>query len=271
MEAILDTLKTLNAVQLLYGVIVLIVCLAIAKSIMKLLDGVLKKAHAIDPSLHTMIRTTVRWLLYFIAILAAAGTVGIPVTSFLTLFSVVGLAISLAIQGVLSNLAGGVIILASKPFALGDYIESDSVSGTVKDIGFLHTRLISPDGKLIFVPNNLLYTSRLINYTSSGSRRVDLTVSASYDNSPAQVRAAVMQAIASVPHIQAEPAPQVFVETYADSAIQYTVRLWTSAQDFWDVRYSLNEKLYDTFRSNGVQMTYPHLNVHLDEPSAGAR
>lgn len=265
MEVILNALKSLDGAKILYGAIVLIVCLLISKSIMKLLNGVLKKAHAIDPSLHTMIRTTVRWLLYFISIVAAASTLGIPVTSFLTLFSVIGLAVSLAIQGVLTNLAGGVIILASKPFTLGDYIESESISGTVKDIGFLHTRLISPDGKLIFVPNNLLYTARLINYTASGARRIDLNVNASYDNSPEQVRGAVLQAIASMDAIHSEPAPQVLVENYADSAIQYTIRAWVSAQDFATARYELNEKLYGAFRQNGVEMTYPHLNVHMRE------
>ncbi|MDO4355805.1 MAG: mechanosensitive ion channel family protein [Clostridia bacterium] len=265
MEAIVNTLKNLDGTKLFYGILVLVICLLISKSIMKLMDGVLKKARAIDPSLHTMIRTTLKWLLYFISIVAAAGTLGIPVTSFLTLFSVIGLAVSLAIQGVLTNLAGGVIILASKPFSLGDYIESDSISGTVKDIGFLHTRLISPDGKLIFVPNNLLYTARLINYTASGERRIDLTVNASYDNSPSQVRAAVERAIAEIPAVRAEPAPQVLVEAYGDSAIQYTIRLWTASQDFMNVRYELNERLYGAFHENGVEMTYPHLNVHVRE------
>lgn len=263
MEAILKALSALNGERILYGIIVLVICLAVGKSVMRLMDGVLKKARAINPALHTMIRTTLRWLTYFITILTTAGTLGIPISSFLTLFSVVGLAISLAIQGVLTNLAGGIIILASKPFTLGDYIEADAIAGTVTDIGFLHTRLTAPDGKLIFVPNNLLYTSRLINYTASGARRIDLSVSAAYDNSPEQVRAAVLAAASTIEAIHADPAPQVLVESYGDSAIQYTIRLWVAAQDYVDTRYQMNELLYDAFRQHGVKMTYPHLNIHV--------
>ena len=263
MEEIFDALKAQTAGKLLAGVAVLVVCLLASKYLTKLIDRGLKRAKNIEPTLHTFITTAMRWLLYFVSILVAANTLGIPITSFVAVFSIVGLAVSLAVQGVLSNLAGGMIILASKPFMLGDYIESDSLSGTVTDIGFLHTRLTSPDGKLIFVPNSILYTSKVINYTTLGTRRLDLTINASYDAAPEAVRAAAFEAMAGLDGIEAEPAPQVLVESYGDSAIQYTIRLWTKAAAYWDVRYALNERLYGAFRRNGVEMTYPHLNVHV--------
>lgn len=263
MEQTLSALKGIALDRLLIGVAALVLCLVISRILMRFFSKFLDRAKQIDPSLHSMLKAVLRFVLYFISIVFAANVLGIPVNSFLALFSVVGLAVSLAVQGVLNNFAGGIIILASKPFSLGDYIEADTVAGTVKEIGMLHTRMMSPDGKMIFVPNNLLYTSKLINYTSSGSRRIDLSVNAAYSNSPDQVRAAALAAIRAIPEILSDPAPEVLVESYESSAIAYTVRCWVRAQDYLALRYALNEAIYNAFASAGVEMTYPHMNVHL--------
>jgi len=263
MDQVLNILKSIDFNRILLGLVVLAACLLATRVIMRLTNRLLKRTRHIDPSLHTMLKTALRIVLYFISIVFSANAMGVPVSSFLAVFSVVGLAVSLAVQGVLSNLAGGVIILASKPFALGDYIETDAVSGTVKDIGFLHTRMIAPDGKMIFVPNNLLYNSKLINYSSSGTRRIDLNVSAAYDCSPNEVRTAAMAAIRATPGVLHDPAPEVLLEAYGESAIQYVVRAWTPAQDYLSTRYALSEAVYQAFRENGVKMTYPHINVHM--------
>lgn len=263
MDHVLNIIKAIDVDRVLIGLLVLAAGLLVTRLIMRLTNKLLKKIPQIDQSLHTMLKTSLRIVLYFISIVFAANAMGVPVSSFLAVFSVVGLAVSLAVQGVLSNLAGGVIILGSKPFALGDFIETDAVTGTVKDIGFLHTRMISPDGKMIFVPNNLLYNSKLINYTSSGTRRIDLKVSAAYDCSPEEVRRAAMAAIRNTPGVLHDPAPQVLLEAYGESAIQYTIRVWTPAQDYLDTHYALSEAVYQAFRENGVKMTYPHINVHM--------
>lgn len=263
MEHIYTILKSIDLNRVLIGLAVLAVCLLLTRTLVRLFSRLLTRLHQIDPSLHSILKTALRIVLYFISFVFAASSMGVPISSFLAVFSVVGLAVSLAVQGVLSNLAGGVIILAGKPFSLGDYIETESVSGTVKDIGFLHTRMISPDGKMIFVPNNLLYNSKLINYTSSGERRIDLSISAAYDCTPAAVRSAAMAAIRTVPGILHDPAPQVQLESYGESAVQYSVRAWTSAQNYMDARYALSEALYTAFLENGVKMTYPHINVHM--------
>ena len=263
MEQTLSVLQGLPLERILIGVAVLVLCLVVSRILMKLFARFLNRAKQIDPSLHSMLRAMLRFVLYFISILFAANVLGVPINSFLALFSVIGLAVSLAVQGVLNNLAGGIIILASKPFSLGDYIETDAVAGTVKEIGILHTRMISVDGKMIFVPNNLLYTSKLVNYTSSGARRIDLNLSAAYYNPPEQVRAAALEAVAAVPGILTDPAPQLLVEAYGDSAIQYTLRCWVRSTDYTDARYALNEAVYGAFSKNGVEMTYPHVNVHM--------
>lgn len=263
MDHVFNILKAIDMNRVLIGLAVLAAGLLVTRMIMRLVSKLLKRIPQIDKSLHTMLKTTLRIVLYFLSIVFAANAMGVPVSSFLAVFSVVGLAVSLAVQGVLSNLAGGVIILGSKPFALGDFIETDAVTGTVKDIGFLHTRMIAPDGKMIFVPNNLLYNSKLINYTSSGTRRIDLNISAAYDCSPAEVRRAAMAAIRVTPGVLHDPAPEVLLEAYGDNAIQYVIRVWTQSQDYLNTRYSLSEAVYQAFRDNGVKMTYPHINVHM--------
>ncbi len=269
MQSTLELMAKQSGINILLGLLVLLAGIAATRVLVKLLQRLLEKAHAIHPAMHTMLCSGLKWVLYFLSAMAAASTMGIPITSFVALFSVVGIAVSLAVQGVLSNLAGGMIILGSKPFSPGDFIEADSVSGTVKDIGFLHTRLISPDGKMIFLPNSTLYTSRLMNYTVMGQRRIDLTIGASYGCAPEDVRAAVLDAVEQVEksgagQVLPDPAPQVVLENYDSSAIVYTVRVWTTASDYLTVRYALNEAIYAAFKRHQVEMTYPHINVHVN-------
>lgn len=264
MEQFLDSLKGLDFSKIVQAILVLVICLSVSRVICRIARNALRKINTIDASLHTILNTTLRWVLYFISIVAAAGALGIPVTSFVALFSVVGLAVSLSVQGVLTNLAGGIIILVSKPFTLNDFIECDTIMGTVKDIGILHTQLRSPDGKNIFVPNNLLQSSRLINYTSAGTRRIELQVNVSYENTPDEVRAAVMEAIEAIPHVLNDPAPLVLLEKYGPHAILYNIWLFVPASEFLTSKYALNESLYTVFDRRGVRMTRPHINVHTN-------
>lgn len=264
MESLLNILKNLDLTRILLGLAVLTACLIAVRSLMRLFSALLSRSAHIDPALHSVLKTALRILLYFISVVFSAGAMGVPVSSFLAVFSVVGLAVSLAVQGVLSNLAGGVIILASKPFSLGDYIETDSLAGTVKEIGFLHTRLSASDGKMIFVPNNLLYNSKLVNCTSSGLRRIELRVGMRYECDPAQVRLAALSAVAATEGVLSEPAPEVLLENYAENAVEYVVRLWVRAENYLRVRYALNEALYAAFQTHGVPFAAPRMNVHID-------
>lgn len=259
----LDIVTKLGVRQLLTALLILFVGLLLVRLVMKLVDKSIVRLRAINPALHSMLKTAVRFALNLIVILTAASSVGIPITSFVALLSVVSLAISLAVQGVLNNLAGGVIILVSKPFTLGDFISADSVEGVVKEIGFLHTRLLTADGKQIFVPNNLLYTTRIINHTANVKRRVDVEVSACYDASPDQVRAACLAALEGVPGVLTDPAAVVSLLSYGDNAINYCLRYWANWEDYYATRGVVIERLYTTFKQHGVEMTYPHVNVHM--------
>lgn len=247
------------------GLLFLVVGLVLVRLALMLLSHMLKKSRTIPASAHTMIKTLMRILLDVVVVLAAANTVGIPITSFMVFLSVIGIAISLAVQGILSNFAGGILLLVSRPFAIGDFIECGSVSGTVLDITMLHIKLQAPDRKVVYLPNSTVYSSILTNASISPIRRVDVSVSASYDNSPAQVREAVLDLTRTIPGILQDPEVQVHVENYGDSAIGYTIWAFCEGKDFLTVKYALLEGLYDAFRAHSVEMTYPHMNVHMQD------
>ena len=267
-EQVEETIALFSSMDLktaVRGLLFLVVGLVLVRLALMLLSHMLKKSRTIPASAHTLIKTLMRILLDVVVVLAAANTVGIPITSFMVFLSVIGIAISLAVQGILSNFAGGILLLVSRPFAIGDFIECGSVSGTVLDITMLHIKLQAPDRKVVYLPNSTVYSSILTNASISPIRRVDVSVSASYDNSPAQVREAVLDLTRTIPGILQDPEVQVHVENYGDSAIGYTIWAFCEGKDFLTVKYALLEGLYDAFRAHSVEMTYPHMNVHMQD------
>ena len=160
-------------------------------------------------------------------------------------------------------MAGGLVILSSRPFALGDFIEAGGISGTVREIGLNHTKLETPDGQMVLIPNKDLSSSKIINYTVLGRRRVVRTVTASYDAPTEDVKAACLEAVAAVPGILSDPAPAVQLTNYGASSIEYTIFCWCSVEDYWPVYFAVNENLRSAFANHGVEMTYDHLNVHV--------
>lgn len=253
---------TLAAV-LKVAVMVLVGCLVI-RALMKMADRMLERAQKVA-SIRVYIRSALRIFLWFLLALMLAGTLGIEVTSIIAMLSVVGLAVSLALQNTLSNLAGGLTLLVTKPFTVGDYVEADGVSGTIAAVDLAYTTFITPDNKEIFVPNSQLSAAKIINYNTLGRRRMDLKFTASYDAATAQVRAAIEEALEAVPGILDDPAPVVYLSEYQSSSIEYLARLWTSAGDYWTVYYALLEGVRESFDRHGVEMTYDHLNIHIVE------
>ena len=185
------------------------------------------------------------------------------ISSFVALLSVAGLAVSLSLQNTLSNVAGGVMLLISKPFTVGDYVSCDGIEGAVRAVDLAYTTFTTVDNKEIFVPNSQIVTAKIVNYNALGRRRVDLTYTASYDAPTETVRTAILEAVAAFPQVADEPAPTVVLSEYGASSISYLVRLWVSAADYWTVYYGMNEKVRETFAAHGVEMTYDHLNVHM--------
>ena len=262
LTSILNALKAFTAEKLLSAVVLLAICLVIIQVVMRVLTKVLERPR-FDPRLRRYTLSAVRVLLYILAILIAADSLGIPVTSLLALFSVLGLAVSLAVQDVLGNVAGGLVILFAKPFQIGDYIESDAGSGTVAAIDLTYTQLDTADGLRLMIPNSLLSDSKIINYTQLGTRRIDHAVTASYDDAIPAVRAACLQAVAMTPGILSDPAPMVVVANYGESSIEYRVRCWSRVETYWDANYALLENIKTCFDQSGITMTYNHLNIHI--------
>ena len=240
------------------------VCLIAVKVITNVLGRVLNKSR-LEHTLSNFIQSILRVVLYFIAILIVLSTLGVDVTSLVALLSVAGLAVSLALQNTLSNLAGGIQLLVTKPFVAGDFVEAGSNSGTVEEVGLAYTTLITADNKVIHVPNSDIAAARIINYNVRGTRRVELKVTASYDAPIQTVKDTVGKLIAADSRIHAEPAPFVRVSNYGASSIEYTIRVWCDAGDYWGVYFDLMDAMKPAFDAAGVEMTYDHLNVHVVE------
>lgn len=265
-QAVEDILKVgvagFTVEKLLTAVVAAAVCLIVIKLLLGLLDRAAARTH-MEPQIKRLIRGLVKGLLIFLTVIVAMGCMNIPVTSLVALLSVAGLAFSLALQGFLSNVAGGLQIVASKPYRVGDYIEVGSCAGTVAEIGLFYTKLNTSDNKLIQLPNSSIISSNIINHTAEGKRRVDLTVTVSYDAPPERVKAAMARMIGEHPLTLATPEPMIHVNAYQESSIEYIVRAWCATDDYWTVYYDLLDRMKPAFDKFDVEMSYPHLNVHM--------
>lgn len=253
---------TLTLEKLLYTVILLVAGLIVIKILLKVLDRALRRVE-IDPGIKSFLRSGLRILLLFLLALIVLAYLDIEVTSLVAVLSVIGLALSLAVQSLLSNVAGGLQLLSTKPFTVGDFIEAGGVSGTVTATGMFYTKLRTFDNKLIQVPNSQIAAEKIVNYSAEPLRRVDLTVSASYDDPIQSVKRAIGQVLGEHPKTLATPEPVVRVNRYGESAIEYVVRVWCANEDYWEVYYDVLEGIKTAFDGAGITMTYNHLNVHM--------
>ena len=261
-EELWNSLRQITASKVFSAVIAAIICLIVIKILLKLLDRAQKRSR-LDPSLQTLLRNLLQGGLWFVAAIIVLERLGIEVTSLVAVLSVIGLAFSLALQNFLSNLAGGMQLLASHPFKPGDFVEAGGCSGTVTEVGMFYTKLTSPDNKLIHIPNSTIMSANVINYSAQGTRRVEVKVSASYDAPTEQVLAVLKGLVENHPLALADPVPQVHVDNYGDNAIGYVARVWCAADDYWTVYFDLMDGLKLAFDAAGVEMTYPHVNVHM--------
>ena len=246
--------------KLISAAILLVVCGVLIKLILKATDRMLGRSR-LDKAVHPFIRTIVKLVLLFTAIMLIAGTLGVDTSSLLALLSVAGLAVSLALQNVLSNMASAVILLTTKPFQIGHFIEMGSVSGTVVKIGAICTDILTLYNQLVHVPNSEITGSTVTNYTASDKRRLEYRITASYDAPVEDVKAALLRA-AEHPLRMQEMQPIARVNGYGESAIEYVLFLWIRPKDYMDVYYDVLENVKREFDAAGIEMTYPHINVH---------
>ena len=254
--------RMLNWEHILAAVIALIVCVIAIRIIMRILRRIVERSK-LSGSLGNFLLKLAKIALDFVAILIVAGSLGFDVTALLAVFSLLGLALSLSVQSSLTNLMSGIVILLTKPFAESDFVETDGVAGSVKNIGLFYTELTTLDNKTIFVPNSDLSASKIINYTREPNRRVDLKFGASYDYPVKTVLEALRGMTREIPGVLEDPEPVVLVENYASSNIEYIVRAWCRHEDYWDVYYAIQEAVPAAFEKAGVKMSYERVNVHM--------
>lgn len=248
--------------RLLSALLLLLVCLAVVRLLLGMTRRLVGRA-ALDERIKRYILRGVRAFLYLLTALVMAGSLNIDVSSLIALVGVFGLAVSLAVQDVLGNVAGGMVLLFSKPFTLGDYVSTADGEGEVAEITLTHTKLDTPAGQRVMLPNSKLTAGQIVNYTVRGVRRADHAVSASYDDAPEAVRSACLKALSRTPGILPDPAPQVVLTAYGESSIEYRVRFWAKTEDYWDAHFRSLEEIHRAFAEDGVTMTYNHLNVHI--------
>lgn len=243
-------------------VLILAVGILIIRAVLRLVNRMLERSH-MEKAAHGLIRSLLQAVLYLVLGLIAASALGIDVTGVIALASVLTLAVSLSVQNLLTNIIGGFTLLYTKPFKSGDYVDIGEESGTVQEISMTYTKLITSDNKLICIPNSSVVEADIVNYSATGTRRVEIKVTASYDAAAGQVIDALLEA-AGHPGVLVEPAPFAAVNGYGDSAVEYTLRMWVKTENYWDVYFEVNRKIRECFEAKGIEMTYPHLNVHMD-------
>ncbi len=231
----------------------------------RIIGNILKKAlikSKLEKAAHTLITSLVKTALYILLGLIVASTLGIDVTSIVALASVLTLALSLALQNMVSNIIGGFTILYTQPFHSGDFVEIAGQSGTVQEINMSYTKLATPDNKVISIPNSAVVAAQIVNYSAEETRRVDVAISASY-TVPTQKVIDALALAGTMDNVLLTPTPQAVVTAYGESAIQYSLRVWVKTADYWDVYFALNKRVKEIFDEQGIAMTYPHLNVHI--------
>ena len=262
-EMLLTTAATAVTVSLIPALLILVIGVVIVKLVNKVVKTALDKTR-LEKAAHSLILSVVNAALYIILGLIVATKLGIDVTSIVALASVLTLAVSLALQNMLANVIGGFTILSTTPFHSGDYVEVAGQAGTVTEINMTYTKLTTPDGKLISIPNSAVVASQIVNYSSEPVRRVDVAVSASH-SCPVQDVIGALCAAGAVDKALADPSPVAVVTSYGESAINYSLRVWCNNADYWDVFFAVNQNVKKIFEERGIAMTYPHLNVHLDK------
>ncbi|MCB0398875.1 MAG: mechanosensitive ion channel [Winogradskyella sp.] len=245
------------APKLLAAILIWIIGSWIIKTVMKGIKKAMTKANY-DESLKKFLLNLINWIFKIVLILVVLGTVGVETTSFAAVLAAAGLAVGMALQGSLGNFAGGVLIMIFKPFKIGDLIEAQGEIGVVKEIEIFTTKLTGLSNKEIIIPNGALSNGNIINYTTEGTRRVDLVFGVSYDADIKQTKEVLMNVLTSHPSILKDPAPAVTVLELADSSVNFAVRPWCKTEHYWDVYFDVTENAKEALDAAGIEIPYPH-------------
>ena len=243
------------------AILVFIIGRFVIRMINKLVRRILTKRD-FDPSVKTFVGSLVNVTLMVLLIISVVGVLGVQTTSFAALLASAGVAIGMALSGNLSNFAGGLIILLFKPYKVGDYIESQGVGGTVKEIQIFHTILLTADNKNIYIPNGSLSSGVVTNIGREPTRRVEWTFGVDYGSDYEQVKRVIESVLAQDARILNDPAPFIALSALADSSVNVVVRAWVKSPDYWGVFFDTNKAIYATFNAEGIGFPFPQLTVH---------
>lgn len=222
-----------------------------------------KAFNAIDSTVQTFLKSAVSIALKALVFITAIGVLGVPLTSVITVLASCGVAVGLALQGGLSNLAGGIIILIFKPFKVGDYIDDKSVNGSVETIGIFYTTLLTPDNKRVIIPNGTLMNSTVTAANQLDTRRVDFEFCVPYAENLDKVRTIITETVNANESVLKENGVDIFVSGYSDGAVKLSVRAWTNTDNYWTVYFDINEKVKTAFDANGIVMPLRRVDINV--------
>lgn len=231
------------------------------KFVNKIIAQMLERRN-VEPTIQSFLKSFINILLTTLLIVTVVSALGVNTTSFAALLASAGVAVGMALSGNLQNLAGGIILLLFKPYKVGDYIDAQGVSGTVKAIQIFHTIITTVDNKEIYIPNGALSSGNVVNYSKNEMRRVDFCIGVEYGTETEKVKATVMDIINADSRIMKDPAPFIALSELADSSVNFTIRVWVNAADYWNVYFEMNEKIYAEFNKAGISFPFPQLQIH---------
>ena len=217
----------------------------------------------VDPGARSFLRSFISTALKIVVLLTALAVLGVPMTSVVALLGTAGLAVGLALQGSLTNLCGGLMILLFRPFRVGDFIKSGEIMGTVREISVLYTTVITIDNCRVVAPNGSLSNAVVTDYSAEPTRRVDMEFSVAYSSDLDKVKAILSDILEGHELILQDPAPVVYVKAHGESAIVFVTRAWVNAGDYWTVYFDLNELVKKRFDESGVEIPFPQVDVHM--------
>ena len=253
MDSIDQLADKLSPAVLLRAVLTLVIGAVAVRFLIWLLDKGMK-TFGIEKGFRTFFHSVAKFALWCLVLILAAGTLGFDPSSLVTLLGVLGLAISLAVQGSLSNIAGGFTIMATKPFVVGDFIEITGTVGLVREIGLIHTMMDTTDSKVVFLPNSQVASAKIINYSRHKQRRIELSFKAAAEADPVAVRAAILKGVANVPDVLREPEPFAGVASFGEKSTEFALRVWVDNHHYRTVTHDLQEAVRAAFVEEGIKL-----------------
>ena len=252
----------INAGERIIGaIIVFVVGRFIISFLNKLINKLLSK-RKIDPSIKSFVRSLSNILLTILLIVAVVSKLAVETTSFAALLASAGVAIGMALSGNLQNFAGGLIVLLLRPYKVGDLIESQGITGTVREIQIFHTILTTADNKVIYIPNGALSSGTVTNYSREATRRIEWIVGVEYGEDFEKVKKTIEDILAADGRILTDPAPTIALHALDASSVNVVTRVWVNAADYWDVYFNINKQIYAVFNREGIGFPFPQLTIH---------